>query len=136
MSEKEEKKVLKVPHNTEQEATDHPIIPLVESMLEEKPGDSIVAQEAAGQKSFVNSDTLPVEIGGNGKEVLEAAGVKFLGAVENDDLFQYVELPADWKKVPTEDDRWSSLVDETGKIRADIFYKAASYDRKARMRVC
>ena len=101
-------------------------------------GDSsraIMDQEADGQQSFVGSDTLPTEIQGNGKAILEAAGVKFLGVVEGDDLFQYVQLPAGWKKEGTGHSMWSSLVDDKGQERASIFYKAAFYDRRAFMSV-
>lgn len=95
-------------------------------------GDSsraIYDQEADGQQSFVSSTTLPTDL--CGKEILEAAGVKFLGVVEDDDIFQYVELPDGWKKVPTDHSMWSNLVDEQGRVRASIFYKAAFYDRNA-----
>lgn len=44
-----------------------------------------------------------------------------------------VELPDGWKKVGTNHDMHSDLVDETGKVRASIFYKAAFYDRRADM---
>lgn len=91
----------------------------------------ICDQEAAGQQELVNSDTLPSEIDAKSKEILEQAGVKFGEPVENDPLFTYVELPAGWKKIPTDHSMWSQLVDETGKVRANIFYKAAFYDRRA-----
>lgn len=130
---KEEEKKLKASHNTAQEAADHPIIPL-EAIIEKNPGDAIVAQEARGQTSFVGSDTLPLKMRrDNDKEILEAAGVKFLSPVENDKLFQYVELPAGWKKFPTDHSMWSNLVDDKGRVRATIFYKAAFYDRNAFM---
>jgi hypothetical protein len=90
---------------------------------------AIMDQEKTGQESFVESTTLPTVI--SGKEILEAAGVKFLGLVEDDALFQYVQLPAGWKKVATDHSMWSTLVDEKGRERASIFYKAASYDRRA-----
>lgn len=91
--------------------------------------DAITGQEAAGQQSFVQSTTLPTDI--RGKEILESAGVKFLGQVEGDDLFQYVELPNGWGLEPTDHSMWSKLVDEQGRERASIFYKAAFYDRSA-----
>jgi hypothetical protein len=64
---------------------------------------------------------------------LEAAGVKFLGPVENDPIFQRVELPAGWKKEPTEHSMWSRLLDERNRARAGIFFKAAFYDRSAHL---
>jgi hypothetical protein len=91
----------------------------------------IYDQESAGQQQFVNSDTLPVEIDAESKKKLEAAGVKFGKAVEGDELFLYVDLPNGWKKVPTDHSMWSHLVDDKGTVRAEIFYKAAFYDRRA-----
>ncbi len=99
------------------------------------PSDAILSQESDGQKSFVTSETLPTNMYGDTKAVLEAAGVKFLGIVEDDPLFQYVELPNGWKKVATDHSMWSNLVDNKGRKRASIFYKAAFYDRSAHIGV-
>ncbi|MDO8536648.1 MAG: hypothetical protein Q7R94_00155 [bacterium] len=100
-------------------------------------GKAIEMQEAQGQRSLVASETLPTDIrkydGYDTKAILEVAGVKFLGTVEGDDMFQYAEFPKGWKKVPTDHSMWSKLVDENGRERASIFYKAASYDRSAHM---
>jgi hypothetical protein len=76
-----------------------------------------------------NSDTLPTNF--QGREALEAAGVKFGAAVKGDPMFTYVELPAGWKKRSTGHAMWSDLVDDKGRKRASIFYKAAFYDRSA-----
>ena len=65
------------------------------------------------------------------KDILEAAGVKFLGPVEGDPIFQRVTLPAGWSKKATDHSMWSNLVDDKGRVRARIFYKAAFYDRSA-----
>jgi hypothetical protein len=94
---------------------------------------AIEHQEAQGQRSFVASETLPSDIREEYRKVLEAAGVKFIGPVEDDPLFQYVELPEGWKKEPTDHSMWSRLVDDKGRKRAMIFYKAAFYDRKAHL---
>lgn len=103
--------------------------------------NAVELQEARGTTSFIESDTLPVTMGPvagyeeHGPEgtmaVLEAMGVEFMGLVENDPVFQYVKLPEGWSKKPGWDPRLSLLVDENGRERASIFYKAASYDRKA-----
>jgi hypothetical protein len=98
-------------------------------------GNAILHQEAQGQSSFVNSETLPSDMQGDAKSVLEKAGVKFGEKVEGDEMFQYVELPAGWKKVPTNHSMWSNLVDDKGRVRAGIFYKAAFYDRSAHLSV-
>lgn len=96
-------------------------------------GTAIEWQEKSGQQSFVGSDTLPTKIDDEGRAALEAAGVKFLGVVENDPMFQYVELPTGWKKNGTSHSMHSELLDEKGRKRAGIFYKAAFYDRSAHM---
>ena len=90
---------------------------------------AIPIQEKQGQQTFVNSTTLPRKMDSEAKETLEQAGVKFLGNVEEDRLFQKVELPSGWKKVETSHSMWTNLVDDKGRERASIFYKAAFYDR-------
>jgi len=101
--------------------------------------DMILEQEAQGQRSLIESDTLPVDISAGGdydpKAILESAGMRFLGGVDGDPLFQYVELPYGWKKVSTNHPMHSKLIDGDGRERAGIFYKAAFYDRRADMRL-
>lgn len=122
---------MKTPKNTELEAKQSPEIPLLNALLL-GGSNSIVRQEALGQSEFVGSDTLPREMmSPDTRAVLEAAGVQFLGPVENDDQFQYAKLPTGWRKVATDHSMWSKLVDERGRERAAIFYKAAFYDRHA-----
>lgn len=105
---------------------------LFEALVTGDSGGAILRQESNGQKSFVSSTTLPTNLNG-GKEALEADGVKFLGDVEGDSIFQYVELPEGWKKVATDHSMWSDLVDDKGRKRASIFFKASFYDRSAHL---
>ena len=42
-------------------------------------------------------------------------------------------LPEGWKREASYHPMWSHIVDGAGKQRVSIFYKAASYDRKAHM---
>lgn len=91
------------------------------------PG-GIEAQEAAGQSEFCATDVLPKVCP---RKELEAFGVKF--GTDHDDLFVNVTLPAGWKKNATDHSMHSDLLDEKGRKRASIFYKAAFYDRKADM---
>ena len=95
---------------------------------------AIELQEAEGQASFVASDTLPSKYNGydrdfNPKAVLEKFGFKFHGLVPGDEMFQYVTLPTGWKRKGTGHDMWSHIVDDKGRERLSIFYKAAFYDR-------
>jgi hypothetical protein len=97
------------------------------------PEGAILAQERAGQMSFVQSDTLPTRMLCNAQSVLEAAGVEFLFPVEDDPVFQYVELPPGWERVATDDPMWSDILDDNGVVRARVFYKAAFYDRHSHL---
>ena len=127
------------PVDTAQRVKENPELFLLEAMADKHGGvNTMMCQEADGQQSFITSTTLPTDIEYhnskyNAKDILEAAGVKFGEVVEGDDMFQYVELPEGWKKVPTDHSMWSKLVDGKGRERAMIFYKAAFYDRSAHL---
>ncbi len=101
---------------------------LENAIVASTPG-GIVAQEAAGQRSFVADTTLPIECLRCTREQLEGMGIVFGEPV--DSLFVEAQLPEGWKKVATERSMWSDLVDDRGRKRAAIFYKAAFYDRCA-----
>ena len=91
----------------------------------------IEASEAHGQAELVNSQQLPVE--NRDRELMESWGIVFGDPCEGDPIFCQATLPAGWKKRPTDHSMWSELVDDTGTVRATIFYKAAFYDRSAFM---
>lgn len=98
------------------------------------PG-GIEDQEAAGQVTFVSNATLPKEmLHGCDREKLEQMGIKF--GADMDDLFVTAQLPDGWKKKATNHSMWSDLIDEKGRKRAAIFYKAAFYDRRAHISLC
>jgi hypothetical protein len=103
---------------------------IVNATVAGTPG-GIERQEAAGQQMLLESAVLPKEIRGATREQLEALGFKFLADV--DDLFVTCELPAGWTKRGTSHSMHSDLLDELGRKRAGIFYKAAFYDRRADM---
>jgi hypothetical protein len=101
-------------------------------------GRGIEASEARGQVELVNSTQLPFQ--GSDDPALAAAGVVVGGETNGNDmrnagkpLFIDATLPAGWKKVGTDHDMWSKLVDEKGRTRATMFYKAAFYDQSAFM---
>jgi hypothetical protein len=90
----------------------------------------IEEQEAHGQQALAASSELPKptpEVQG----VLERMGVEF--GDPSDDLFVCAKLPEGWEVQPTDHPMWSDLVNEKGAGVASIFYKAAFYDRSARM---
>ncbi|BCX13985.1 MAG: hypothetical protein KatS3mg085_517 [Candidatus Dojkabacteria bacterium] len=115
---------------------DNPLCLLLRAIMIGSSSEAIWGQEADGQSSVVGSDTfLPTKMLGNAKEVLEAAGVQFLGIVEDDPMFRYVVLPKGWQIVATDHPMWSNLVDNKGRTRAIIFFKATPYDRRAHVSV-
>lgn len=116
------------PRNT---SKDDPMMILMDAMIMGTSG-AIERQEARGQRELVNSEVLPTKMRPpEFRTAIEEAGGKVLDAVKGDDLFTNVTLPAGWKKESTDHSMWSKLVDEKGRERASIFYKAAFYDRDA-----
>lgn len=91
-----------------------------------QPG-GIERQEKQGQIDESFRETLPKDI--RDRAAFAAVGFVFGDAV--DDLFVNAKFPEGWKKKPTDHSMWTDIVDETGKKRGGIFYKAAFYDRSA-----
>lgn len=91
--------------------------------------NAIRNQEKRGQRGLVESEVLPHKFNYCTRQQFEKMGIVF--GEQADDLFTYVTLPKGWKKVATDHDMWSKLVDNKGRERASIFYKAAFYDRDA-----
>lgn len=101
------------------------------------PGGSdgaIRALEKRGQQQLVNSDRLPSEFKGDRAE-WEALGFTFGDPDPDDPLFMPATLPEGWKREPADHDMWSYVTDQHGRHRAEVFYKAAFYDRSAFMRL-
>ena len=98
------------------------------------PG-GIEAQEAAGQRTLVsNFNRLPKNyIGRDGRnfprELLERLGFKIGGEV--DVIFYAIEAPDGWTMKPTDHSMHSDVLDDKGRRRMGVFYKAAFYDRNA-----
>lgn len=94
-------------------------------------------QERAGQRQLVNSDRLPVEIqsGCGDTAAFEALGFTFGEPDRHDPLFRPATLPEGWKREGTDHDMWSFIIDQLGRRRVAVFYKAAFYDRRASMRL-
>ncbi len=97
------------------------------AMVAATPG-GIEAQEAAGQQALVASENMPKEMRPD-RAAYEKLGFVFGDDV--DDIFVSATLPKGWKKQATEHSMHSDILDEKGRKRAGIFYKAAFYDRSA-----
>ena len=103
----------------------------IEDALTASMPGGIEASEALGQQELVQSQQLPKDRLLKHQKQLEAAG--FVFGNEVDDVFIAVKLPAGWKKQATDHSMWSDLLDDKGRRRAGIFYKAAFYDRRGHM---
>lgn len=88
-------------------------------------------QERQGQQELTTSSQLPTKGLLEERAVFEKMGIKIGEVCKDDPIFTHVELPNGWKKIPTDHNMWSNLVDRRGDVRAAIFYKAAFYDRSA-----
>jgi hypothetical protein len=104
-------------------------------MLSEGQTGYIEGMEAAGQRQLVNSDRLPVDTTPGDLAEWKALGFTFGEPDPNDPMFRAATLPVGWSRQPTDHSMWSKLVDEHGRERVSIFYKAAFYDRSAFMRL-
>lgn len=100
----------------------------IENFLVAATPGGIEAQEKRGQQALVKMDALPKDAPW---EQLEQLGIK--RGAEIDDLFVSCTLPDGWRKVATDHSMHSNLIDDKGRKRGGIFYKAAFYDRSANM---
>lgn len=116
--------------NTQDPASMH-----LTSMLLLATGDTdavIGNQERAGQRQLVHSDSLPTDSGGTDPD-FEALGFTFGQPDPHDPLFRPATLPDGWKREGSDHSMGSYVVDQLGRRRVSVFYKAAFYDRKADM---
>lgn len=98
------------------------------------PG-AIQEQERAGQRELLQSTQLPTDCRGDLEKFL-ALGFTFGAPSPGDKLFCEATLPPGWKREGSDHDMWSYIVDEKGRRRVSVFYKAAFYDRSAFMGLC
>ena len=128
--------------NPKQVARDSAEQVYIESVLHafsgNNPSNAILDQESRGQNSLVTSDQLPVDgsprdrCSEEHEEAWMSTGIEF-GPVVEGELFRNALLPAGWKLQATDHSMHSELLDGDGRVRATIFYKAAFYDRSARV---
>jgi hypothetical protein len=91
----------------------------------------VEAMEKAGQQQLVNSALLPTK-GSDNPEFLRL-GFTFGEPLADDPMFRPATLPAGWRKAGTDHDMHSDILDQLGRKRVGVFYKAAFYDRRADM---
>jgi hypothetical protein len=108
-----------------------PLLILADALGPDGPSGAIERMEAQGQRELVNSTVLPSRLNSGTEDDLIALGFKFGEKVEGDPLFRQAELPPGWKREGSDHSMWSYVVDELGRKRLNIFYKAAFYDRDA-----
>lgn len=96
------------------------------------PG-GIEAQEKTGQALLVASSDMPQDMRPS-REAFEKVGFQF--GNEIDELFFSAKLPPGWTRAATDHSMHSEILDEHGRKRVSIFYKAAFYDRRATSRLC
>jgi hypothetical protein len=100
---------------------------LENALVAATPG-GIEAQEKSGQTALVNSTNMPREMRPN-QEAFEKVGFRFGDAV--DELFVSATLPPGWTRAATDHAMHSDILDDRGRKRVGVFYKAAFYDRRA-----
>ncbi|MGR6922657.1 hypothetical protein ACU635_51100 [[Actinomadura] parvosata] len=93
-------------------------------------GAAIEAAEARGQRELVNSEVIPAK----GSDDLATLGFTLGEPIEGDPLFRKATLPEGWTRQASDHSMWSHIVDELGRRRVAMFYKAAFYDRRASCR--
>lgn len=120
----------KSPTDTSKEFKEAPAM-LIAEMMAVGTSASINNQESCGQAELVNSEVLPTDGIELLRKTIEGAGGKLLEKVEGDEMFTNVILPDGWKKQATDHAMHSDVIDDKGRLRASMFYKAAFYDRSA-----
>lgn len=89
---------------------------------------SIPKMEAFGQQQLLNSSKLPIDGSLNNRATFESLGFVFGETL--DELFVSVTMPNGWH-LTANGGMHNSLVDEFDRVRGNVFYKAAPYDRNA-----
>ena len=89
----------------------------------------IEQSEARGQRKLVCSDRMPIKGNFSTWEDLERLG--FVRGEEKDSLFVAAKFPEGWTRRRSNHNMWSYIVDEKGRDRIRVFYKAAFYDTDA-----
>ncbi len=87
--------------------------------------------EAEGQRECVSHIKLAKKMYPS-REMFEKLGFTF-EEIEGDRVLVNATLPEGWSLEPTNSSYWTDILDDKGRRRAYMFYKAAFYDRDAHM---
>lgn len=102
-----------------------------EAKISEKPG-GIEEQERMGQIAFsARNDLLPKDCLNCSFSDLEKLG--FVIGEAADDIFMHATYPDGWTCIPDTHSQYVSVLDEHGRARISIYYKAAFYDRRSQL---
>lgn len=101
-------------------------------------GAGVIREERQGTEALVKANGARLPMDGtttpDEQERCRAVGITLGATVRGDALFREATLPTGWATKPSPDDhRTTLLCDDKGQTRGVIWYKAASYDRKANM---
>jgi hypothetical protein len=108
---------------------------LLDALTGGSTGPSFIeASEKRGQQQLVASAVMPTDRKGDAEEYA-ALGFVFGEIVEGDEIFIHCALPEGWTKQASDHDMWSYILDDLGRRRVAVFYKAAFYDRSAFCRI-
>jgi hypothetical protein len=110
------------------------------------PNGFIENMEAKGQQEFVKAAGARLPTSGTveaqfphredpetNQALLENLGFVFGDKISGDEIWVEATLPEGWEVKATDHSMWSSLVDDKGRKRGGIFYKAAFYDRSCHL---
>ncbi|MCC5574552.1 hypothetical protein IMZ11_02715 [Microtetraspora sp. AC03309] len=106
------------------------IIPIPAAHGVHLPG-AIEEQEAEGAAAMQQGTCEVIPAKGASDADLTALGFVLGPIDQRDPLFREARLPAGWKRAATGHSMHTDIVDELGRKRIGIFYKAAWYDRSA-----
>ncbi len=107
--------------------------------------ESVAASESRGAAQIVASEQIPVEGLAELLPIMQLAGFTFPGlrtvkgvprGSKDDELFVDAVFPKGWTRRRTEHAMHTDILDEKGRKRFGVFYKAAFYDRKAGIHAC
>ena len=107
----------------------------IEMFLRTMSGESNVLEhmEKEGQKRAVNNTMVAKKMFPSRKK-WEELGFTFTD-IPGDNLLCNATLPEGWKLEATDHSMWNNFIDEQGRERGSMFYKAAFYDRDAHMQL-